>query len=243
MRLAVDTWGPFVFVNPEPDAAPLADALGAAPGLVADAGVDVDTLRFHHRADSTTPANWKLVCENYLECYHCPTAHPGFTALVDVREERLRAPPGDGGGVLAQRGALRPDWDAPFDAVGEVERGLFVFVWPNLMLNVMPGRPNLSLGPVLPDGPAQTSRLLDYFFAPDADAGWIDELIAWDDEIGAEDAALVRRVQAGVGASGLAARRAARGQRAARGPLRRPRRGRAERLSAAPRVYGWHRAG
>ena len=107
-------------------------------------------------------------------------------------------------GVLVQHGALRPDGVAPFDARGEVERGLFVFVWPNLVLNVVPGQPNLSLGPVLPDGPARTARFLDYFFAPDADPGWIDELLRWDDEVGAEDAALVRRVQAGVATAGLA---------------------------------------
>ena len=38
--LAVDTWGPFVFVNPDPDAAPLADTLGELPELVAKSGLD-----------------------------------------------------------------------------------------------------------------------------------------------------------------------------------------------------------
>jgi len=201
--LVVDTWGPYVFVNADGDAAPLADALGPVPQLVANAGIDVDALTFHHRAESTVDANWKIVCENYLECYHCAVAHPGFSALVDVRPDRYEldaAAPG----VLVQHGALRPDAAAPFEAHGEVERGLFVFVWPNLVLNVVPGRPNVSLGPVLPDGPSRTSRLLDYFFASDAEAEWIDELLAWDDEVGAEDAALVRRVQAGVATAGLA---------------------------------------
>ena len=200
---AVETWGPFLFVNPDAEAPPLAEALGPAPSLVAEAGVDVDALTFHHRAESSVDANWKVVCENYLECYHCAVAHPGFSALVDVRPDHYEldaAAPG----VLVQHGALRPDGVAPFDARGEVERGLFVFVWPNLMLNVVPGRSNLSLGPVLPDGPTRTARFLDYFFAPGADPGWIDELLRWDDEVGAEDAALVRRVQAGVATAGLA---------------------------------------
>ena len=201
--LAVDTWGPFLFVNPDAEAAPLAQALGPAPSLVAEAGVDVDALTFHHRAESAVDANWKVVCENYLECYHCAVAHPGFSALVDVRPDRYELDAA-GPGVLVQHGALRPDGVAPFDAHGEVERGLFVFVWPNLVLNVVPGRPNLSLGPVLPDGPTRTARFLDYFFDPDADPGWIDELLRWDDEVGAEDAALVRRVQAGVATAGLA---------------------------------------
>ena len=29
-------------------------------------------------------ANWKAMLENYLECYHCPTQHPGFSAIIDV---------------------------------------------------------------------------------------------------------------------------------------------------------------
>src|SRR5918995_1690293 len=74
---ALATWGPFVFINLDADADPLAEALGRAPELLAEAGVDVAGLRFHHRSESSAAANWKVVCENYLECYHCPTAHPG----------------------------------------------------------------------------------------------------------------------------------------------------------------------
>ena len=48
--VSVGTWGPFVFVNPDPDAEPLADALGDLPAVVAENGLDVDALRFHHRA-------------------------------------------------------------------------------------------------------------------------------------------------------------------------------------------------
>ena len=69
--MSVDTWGPFVFVNPDPDAAPLADALGDLPTVVAENGLDVDVLRFHHRVTVPINANWKIAIENYLECYHC----------------------------------------------------------------------------------------------------------------------------------------------------------------------------
>ena len=66
---AVDAWGPFVFVNPDPDAAPLAETLGELPSLVASAGLDVDALRFHHRAAGPEyEANWKVCAENFLEC-------------------------------------------------------------------------------------------------------------------------------------------------------------------------------
>ena len=41
-------------------------------------------------------------------------------------------------------------------------------------------------------------RFLDYFFAADADEEWVREYLAWDEQVGAEDAALVERVQRGV---------------------------------------------
>jgi carnitine monooxygenase subunit len=80
----------------------------------------------------------------------------------------------------------------------------FHFVWPNIRLNVYAGAPNLSVGPLVPAGPERSTGFLDYFFAPDADAGWVDELLEFDRRVGAEDRALVERVQQGV-RSGLVA--------------------------------------
>ncbi len=48
---SVDTWGPFLFVNPDPDAAPLAEALGDLPTIVAGSGLDFEQL------DSTRTAS------------------------------------------------------------------------------------------------------------------------------------------------------------------------------------------
>jgi len=36
------------------------------------------------------PANWKNAIENYLECYHCPTAHPSLAKVVDVDVDSYR---------------------------------------------------------------------------------------------------------------------------------------------------------
>jgi phenylpropionate dioxygenase-like ring-hydroxylating dioxygenase large terminal subunit len=62
----------------------------------------------------------------------------------------------------------------------------------------MPGRPNLSIGPIVPLSPERTHRSLDYFVAEDADEAWVAEMLAFDAQVGAEDLALVERVQAGV---------------------------------------------
>ena len=93
----------------------------------------------------------------------------------------------------------------------------------------MPGQPNLSIGPVLPAGPERTARFLDYFVGPDVDEAWIAEMIAFDEQVGAEDTVLVERVQKGLRGGGLdhghlmarvrAARRALPGPRARRARL------------------------
>jgi phenylpropionate dioxygenase-like ring-hydroxylating dioxygenase large terminal subunit len=197
----VDTWGPFVFVNPDGEAPPLAETLGELPELVASAGLDVEAIRHHHRAESELDANWKIVCENYLECYHCAAAHPSFSAMVDVAPDAYRLEAS--GAVSTQLGPLRENGKNAYDPEGEVERGQFQFVWPNLTINILPGRPNLSLGPVDPVTPARTARFLDYFFAADADPAWIEDLVAFDAQVTAEDRALVEGVQRGVSSGAL----------------------------------------
>ena len=131
-------------------------------------------------------ANWKISTENFLECYHCPTAHPEFAAQVDVHPDRYELE--EHPAFLAQFCTDR--------ATGE--RGQFHLVLPNTGINVFPGPPNLSIGPIAPAGPERTARFLDYFFAPDADEEWITEFLAYDDQIGREDTALVERVHRGV---------------------------------------------
>jgi choline monooxygenase len=198
---AVETWGPFVFVNPDGDAPPLAETLRDLPELVAAGGVDVDALEFRRRAESAVDANWKVVCENFLECYHCAVAHPGFSAMIDVAPDAYRLETHQT--FWSQFGPLRENGRQAYDPSGEVERSQFHFLWPNVGINIFPGRANLSIGPILPVAPGRTARFLDYFFAPDADADWVDELLAFDDQVGREDRALVEGVQRGVAAGVL----------------------------------------
>jgi phenylpropionate dioxygenase-like ring-hydroxylating dioxygenase large terminal subunit len=196
---SVGVWGPFLFASPDPEAAPLADVLGDLPKLVAAAGVDIEDLQHHDRAESAVEANWKLVAENFLECYHCAVAHPGFSAVVDVSPDAYELELGDS--FSTQFGPVRQNGSG-LDTDGEVTRSQFHFLWPNTMINIFPGRTNLSIGPVLPAGPERTERFLDYFFAPQVEEGWISELLELDGQVGAEDKVLVENVQRGV-ASGL----------------------------------------
>jgi choline monooxygenase len=196
---SVGVWGPFLFANPDPNASPLTEVLGTMPDLVAAAGIDVDELEHRSRAESTVDANWKIVAENFLECYHCAVAHPGFSALVDVSPDAYELELD--GSFSSQFGSVRENGKG-LDTEGEVARGQFHFLWPNTMINIFPGRTNFSIGPVLPAGADRTERFLDYFFGPSVDEAWIGELLEFDGQVGAEDKLLVENVQRGV-ATGL----------------------------------------
>ncbi len=193
--VAVDTWGPFVFANAGPDQELLANALGSLPAQVAELGLDVDSLVHHSRWEAEIEANWKIVSENFLECYHCQVAHPAFSELIDVSPEAYVL--STDGRLSTQHGPLRTV--TPAD---ELPRAQFHFLWPNLGINIFPGRPNVSIGPIVPLAPDRTYRFLDYFFGADVEAAWIDDLLAFDDQVGREDRALVEGVQRGV-ASGM----------------------------------------
>jgi phenylpropionate dioxygenase-like ring-hydroxylating dioxygenase large terminal subunit len=187
----LERWGPFRFVNLDDEAPPLAELLGEIPGRIAAEGLDVDALVFHHRVDWEVAANWKLASENFLECYHCPVAHPGFSRLVDVSPDNYQLEAGEAS--WSQFGQLRSRGNA------ELPVGQFHFLWPNTGINIFPGRPNLSIGPILPLAPDRTRRILDYFFAAEATDEWIAEFLEFDDQVGREDARLVELVQKGAG--------------------------------------------
>ena len=192
----VDTWGPFIFVNADAGAAPLADTLGELPQIVASAGLDVDSLSFHSRAAFTLEANWKIAVENFLECYHCQVAHPSFSDVIDVSSNgyRLDATETFGSHYARLRSKQR---NGHYDTSGDVE-GQFHLVWPNIKVNVMPGRPNMSIGPLVPEGPERTHGFLDYFFAEDSGPAWIADFLTLDTQVGVEDRVLVESVQSGM---------------------------------------------
>jgi choline monooxygenase len=186
---SVDTWGPFLFVNPDPEAVPLSEHLGALPEILGR-DLDLDAIVFHSRVEFGANANWKIVVENFLECYHCPTAHPSFSEEVDVHPDRYLL-------------EAHPTFSAQFATAKRTgERGQFHLLYPNTGINVFPGPPNLSIGPIVPVGPHRTERYLDYFFAPDVDEEWRREFFAFDDQVGREDTALVESVHRGM-ASGM----------------------------------------
>jgi phenylpropionate dioxygenase-like ring-hydroxylating dioxygenase large terminal subunit len=102
------------------------------------------------------------------------------------------------GRLTTQHGPLRTV--TPQD---ELPRAQFHYLWPNLEINIFPGRTNFSIGPSVPRTPARTYRLLDYFFGADVEQAWIDDLLAFDDQVGKEDLALVEGVQRGIASGAI----------------------------------------
>jgi choline monooxygenase len=134
--------------------------------------------------------------ENFLECYHCQVAHPSFSDVIDVSSEgyRLESTETFGSHYARLRDTQR---NGHYDTSGDVQ-GQFHLVWPNIKVNVMPGRPNLSIGPLVPDGPQRTQGFLDYFFADGTDESWVADFLALDTQVGVEDRVLVESVQRGM---------------------------------------------
>lgn len=101
--LRVHEWGGFVFVNVSGDAVAFDEHLGDLDGLLAPYELDRLEPAATHHYDLT--ANWKLVHENYHECYHCPRIHPELCAVTaPMSGDNARGQRGDWvGGTLELR--------------------------------------------------------------------------------------------------------------------------------------------
>lgn len=202
LAVLVDVWGPWIFVNPDLQSPPLARFLGGLPQIIAESGLDLMTLEFHRRDEWTRHANWKVMIENYLECYHCPIQHPGFSAVVTVEPDAYSLRSYEW--FSSQVGAVRPaalDGQArrgTYDARGAITQAQFHYLWPNFTLSINPGHPNLSLDVWRPDGPGRTRGFTEHYFGPHVPEAWATELIAFNDLVGAEDDRLTDSVQRGL---------------------------------------------
>jgi Rieske 2Fe-2S family protein len=67
-------WHGWLFVNALGDAPPFHEHLGTLDTLVAP--YDPGSLVVRARHEYQVHANWKILAENYHECYHCPLIHP-----------------------------------------------------------------------------------------------------------------------------------------------------------------------
>jgi glycine betaine catabolism A len=74
IELPVTEWHGLVWVDGSGTAAPLADSLATLEEIVEP--YEMGRLLVAGQHDYDASANWKILAENYHECYHCPTIHP-----------------------------------------------------------------------------------------------------------------------------------------------------------------------
>ncbi|MBE1281692.1 MAG: Rieske 2Fe-2S domain-containing protein [Rhodobacteraceae bacterium] len=79
-----------VYVNLDTDAPGLADTLGPTAREIQEYLPNLNTCVWAHRSEEMLQANWKVVIENFNECYHCAVVHKSFTeGIVDPASYRI----------------------------------------------------------------------------------------------------------------------------------------------------------
>ena len=85
--VGVECWGGFVFLNLSPaGAASFAAQIESMAGRIAR--YPLAELRIGQTIRYDVAANWKVICENYNECYHCAGVHPELCAVVPAFRDR-----------------------------------------------------------------------------------------------------------------------------------------------------------
>ncbi|MGH9550660.1 MAG: aromatic ring-hydroxylating oxygenase subunit alpha [Terriglobales bacterium] len=202
LPIKVDTLGPWVFASADENCQPLNWYYGPLLDIIKGSGIDFDALELWDRTEWEARANWKTMLENYLECYHCAVAHPGFSAAIDVDQDSYKLTSHDW--FLSQVGHVRESALEGkskvkiYDAAGAVKQAHYHLLWPNFTININPGFPNLSIDVWLPDGPNLARGFSEQYFAPGVDKKWAEELIEFNQEVGEEDDILTNSVQKGL---------------------------------------------
>jgi Rieske 2Fe-2S family protein len=159
VSLPAEVWHGWVFVNGTGDAPPLAEHLGGLADLVAPYAPE--ELRPAARHEYLVRANWKVIVENYHECYHCPHIHPELCAVSPPASGDNYDLPGAwvGGAMDLRDGAETMSLDGRSGGVflPDVDRRrvLYLALFPDLLLSLHPDYVMTHrLRPVTPDSTA-----------------------------------------------------------------------------------------
>ncbi|MBW3550006.1 MAG: aromatic ring-hydroxylating dioxygenase subunit alpha [Proteobacteria bacterium] len=189
-QLRLHVWQGLVF-------AAVAEPAMAFEALVAGIDARIGSARrlehygHHRRVGYDIACNWKVYVDNYLEGYHVPHIHPGLNALLDYRSY-----------VTETAHWYSYQWSA-LESAGELYGdgdALYYWLWPNTMLNILPGR--LQTNRVVPLGVDRCRVEFDFYYALDGDAdnaGARREAdLAFSDEVQLEDLTICEDVQRGL---------------------------------------------
>ena len=203
VKLPVAQWGEMVFVNLDHNAAPLQDWLAPLQEMLRSINVDVSTLVHRKRTEMTIMGNWKIVAENFLECYHCTPAHPSYARAFDVAKSETYPFDVSTEGWMTSRTFPKEIFKeqpekAPYNMMGPVEVQQNDVLWPNFATWTFPGQGNLLVYTFTPTSPGETKAYFDYFFDPSIPEDEVVKLTDFIDEVGSEDISLIESAQRGV---------------------------------------------
>ena len=157
----LESLGGLLFVNLDPDAPPIQTL---APGFEEDlqslvpqfdALRPMDTFAFDSPESADWSANWKVVVDNYVECYHCHQAHPALADLMEmtsyeheVQEHWARQ---------VSRTTRTDNKAYRFDASDDVQIAAYWYLWPTTSIWLVPGDANLFVLSMMPNGHERTA--------------------------------------------------------------------------------------
>jgi len=173
--VGLETWGGFFFLNLSPreaaaDGRTLLRQLGAVPERLGR--YPLADLRTARRIVYDVRANWKVLLENYNECYHCAGVHPELCKVVPAFRQKGGAgldwdrgiPHREGAWTFTNSGTTTR---APFPGLGEDEKILHKgeLVYPNFLLSLSADHVAAFL--LRSHGPERTTVVCDFLFHPD----------------------------------------------------------------------------
>jgi Rieske 2Fe-2S family protein len=166
-------WEGFIFVNLDENPMPLEKWFAPLAGKFSH--WNLPKLRSAKRIEYDVRANWKLIFENYSECYHCPGVHPALSKLTpyDSAEHDLAEGAFLGGFMPITKGkSLTMSGNACALAIEQEHekegknRVWYYSIFPNMLLSMHPDY--LMVHQLWPQSPERTLIVCDWLFHPDA---------------------------------------------------------------------------
>ncbi len=193
VSLRAEAWDGLVFVHLDPQAPPLVEVFGPIADRIAP--LRLERLRFHKRVTYEVAANWKVYVENYLEGYHVPVVHPELVKLYDFSSYETKV----SRHWILQKSSLSTE-DHLYGAGGHA---WYYCVFPNFMLNILPGRLQTNL--VVPLAADRCRVEFEYFYAEtksDEARRRIQDDLEFADRVQEEDIEICEHVQRGLASRG-----------------------------------------
>jgi Rieske 2Fe-2S family protein len=171
-ELPAAEWHGLIFIDASGGAAGPLPLSGLGP-LVAPYEPERLVIAATHRYEAA--ANWKILTENYQECYHCSTIHPELCSVSPPHSGENYTTTGSwiGGWMSLRDEAQTMSLDGRSGGVplrGLSPEGLrtvaYVGIFPNLLLSLHPDYVMTHL--LTPEGPDRTVIECSWAFAPEA---------------------------------------------------------------------------